>query len=74
MKAMTDEQAYAAMFYFLNQFYQHTKSDDVGGLLGAMSLVQGTPADPTIAEEWEEAVEFALGGGKAGNLVLTRDT
>jgi hypothetical protein len=66
--------AYAAMYYFLDQFYQRTKSDNVGGLLSTMSLLSdGEPADSRIADEWQEAVDVALGGGKAGNLVLTRD-
>lgn len=69
---LTGEQAYAAMYYFLDQFYQRTQSDDVGGLLGSMSLVAGEPADSAIGGDWEEAIEYALGGGKAGNLELTR--
>jgi hypothetical protein len=69
---LTEKQAHAAMYYFLDQFYQRTKSDDVGGLLGDMSLLpDGEPADSTISEEWEEAVQYVLGGGQAGNLVLT---
>ena len=38
MSTMTDKQAYAAMFRYLEQLYVHTKSDDLGGLLGGMSL------------------------------------
>ncbi|WP_428659121.1 hypothetical protein [Reyranella sp.] len=72
MRTMTDKQAYAAMYHFLDQYYQGTKSDDVGALLGAMSLLaDGEPADPAINSDWEDAVEFALSGGKAGNLVLS---
>lgn len=71
MKIMTAEQAYAAMYHFLDQYYQGTKSDDVGALLGAMSLLDGEPADSAIAGDWEDAVEFALSGGKAGDLILT---
>jgi hypothetical protein len=71
MKMMTENQAYAAMYHFLDQYYQGTQSDDVGALLGAMSLLDGEPADSAIASDWEDAVEFALSGGKAGDLVLT---
>jgi hypothetical protein len=71
MSNLTDEQAYAAMYYFLDQFYLRTKSDDVGGLLGSMSLLSdGSTADGAIALEWQEAVQFALKGGKAGALEL----
>jgi len=71
MKTMTEKQAYAAMYYFLDQYYQGTMSEDVGALLGAMSLLaDGEPADSAITSDWEDAVEFALSGGKAGNLVL----
>ena len=72
MSMMTDEQAYAAMYYFLDQYYMRTKSDDVGGLLSFMSLVEGEPADLAIRADWQEAVNFALNGGKAGNLELTK--
>jgi len=72
MTTLTDEQAYAAMFHFLEDFYLRTKSDDVGSLLGSMSLLSdGGPADPAVAEEWQEAVKFAVEGGKAGKLELT---
>ena len=71
MKTMTEEQAYAAMYHFLDQYFQQTKSDDVGALLGGMSLLDGEPVDAAVAGDWEDAVEFALAGGKAGNLVLT---
>jgi hypothetical protein len=71
MKMMTEKQAYAAMYHFLNQHYLGTQSDDIGALLGAMSLLDGEPADSAIAGDWEDAVKFALSGGKAGNLVLT---
>jgi len=68
---ITEEQAYAAMYHFLDQYYQQTKSDDVGALLGSMSLLNGEPVDSAISGDWEDAIEFALAGGKAGDLVLT---
>jgi len=58
---LTSEIAFKAMYSFLDNYYQLTKSDDVGGLLGSMSLLSdGSSADPAIKEEWEEAVEKAL--------------
>lgn len=54
---MTEQQAYAAMFFFLDRLYDRTKSDELGGLLGSMSpLADGMPADPAIKEDWREAV------------------
>ena len=61
---LTIEQAYRAMFYFLEQEYELTKSDELGGMLGSLSWgiwkdVAG-PADPGAWEEWMEAVQKAL--------------
>lgn len=64
MKQMTDDQAYIAMFYFLKQFYKRGPSDEIGNLLSFMSLVDGRPADPAFAQDWKEAVEYAINGGK----------
>ena len=69
---MTESQAYAAMFRFLEQLYLRTKSDDLGGLLGGMAkLEDGSPADPAVVEDWRLAVEYALKGGKPTPLKLT---
>lgn len=68
---MTEQQAYAAMFHFLEQIYERTKSDDLAGLLGGMSLLtDGSPADPAITNDWHDAVEYALQGGKPKPLAL----
>jgi len=54
---MTDAQACAAMFHFLEDFYFRTKSDDVGSLLGSMPLLpDGGTADPAVAKDWRKAV------------------
>lgn len=69
MAMMTDSQAYAAMFHFLKELYDRTKSDDLGGFLGAMALMEdGSMADPAMRRAWERAVEYALRGGKADFL------
>jgi hypothetical protein len=58
---MTEKQAYAAMFHFLEQLYKRTQSDELGGLLGGMSMLEdGSPADPAIFTDWQEAVQHAL--------------
>lgn len=61
MKSLTSHEAYCAMYAFLEEYYRLTGSDDVGGLLGAMSLLSdGTPADPAIEVDWSNAVSKAL--------------
>lgn len=71
MNTMTDRQAYAAMFHFLEEVYLRTKSDELGGLLGAMSILEdGSPADPAIVNDWGKAVAYALRGGQPGSLEL----
>jgi hypothetical protein len=71
MKTMTDKEAYSAMFYFLKQLHERTKSDDLGGFLGGMSLLpDGSAADPAVLHDWDKAVEFALEGGKPDSLTL----
>jgi len=71
MSTLTEEQAYAAMVHFLDQLYSRTKSDDLGALLGGMSLLpDGSTADAAIAYDWQEAIEYDLNGGKAGLLEL----
>ena len=71
MTMMTDKQAYAAMFYYLEQYYNRGKSDEIGWMLGDMSLLEdGSTADSAVEQEWQEAVDYALKGGEAGRLVL----
>ena len=60
---ITIEQAYRAMFYFLENEYELTKADELGGLLGSLSWQiweRGGPADPGVWEEWQEAISKAL--------------
>lgn len=37
---ITDRQAFQAMVLFLESFYERTKSDDVGGLLSDLILLE----------------------------------
>jgi hypothetical protein len=61
MNQLNPQQAYQAMFYFLEQHYNRTQSDAIGALLGSMSLLQdGSPADPALWQDWEQAVDQAL--------------
>jgi hypothetical protein len=71
MTLLTDEQAYAAMYHFLKQLYMRTKWDDVGALLGGMSMLKdGLPADPAVVDDWQQSVQYALKGGKPDFLEL----
>lgn len=54
---LTLKEAYAAMYAYLEEYYARTGSDDIGSLLGGMSLLSdGSPADPAAWEDWECAV------------------
>jgi hypothetical protein len=58
METLTTKQAFKAMVIFLEKFYERTKSDDVGGLLGDLMLLEGeTTADPAAWEDWLESVK-----------------
>ncbi|MCA8306857.1 hypothetical protein [Burkholderia seminalis] len=60
---LTIEQAFRAMFYFLDQEYERTKSDEIGGLLSSLSweITQGHgPADPGAWQDWIDAVQKAV--------------
>ncbi|MEL6302450.1 MAG: hypothetical protein AAFV47_11045 [Pseudomonadota bacterium] len=55
---MDRKEAFLAMYSFLEAEYELTKSDDLGGLLGSMSLLaDGSTADPAIWSEWENACD-----------------
>lgn len=59
MKDMvTIEQAYKAMYLYLEGLYDMTGSDDLAGFLGGMStLKDGKPADSAVWNDWLEAVD-----------------
>ena len=70
---LTEEQAYLAMFSFLEAEYLLTSSDEIGGLLGSMSLLPGgSTADPAVKEQWKESVDRALRGEVNAVLTLTK--
>jgi hypothetical protein len=54
---MTDLRAYKIMFRFLEDRYSCLPSDDLGALLGELSLQEdGKPEDLAIVKDWERAV------------------
>lgn len=61
MKNLSEKEAFLAMFAFLEQHYEITRSDDIGALLGSMALLKdGNTADPAIWEDWCKAVNRSL--------------
>ncbi|MGE5397585.1 MAG: hypothetical protein ACM3MK_08670 [Chitinophagales bacterium] len=59
---LTLEQAYRAMVVFLEGFYERTGSDDVGGLLGGMIILDdGETADPAAWNDWIDSVSKVKG-------------
>ena len=52
-KQLTIEQAYKAMFYFLENEYKSTEIDEIGGLLGSLSwkiFSDSQPANPGLPQ------------------------
>jgi hypothetical protein len=57
-KKLTVLEAYKAMFYFLENLYKLTKSDDLGGVLGSMMLLEDeSTADPAYWDDWLNAIK-----------------
>jgi hypothetical protein len=60
---LTLEQAFCAMFYFLEHEYELTKSDDIGAMLGSLDWTVWVgcdgPADPAAWQDWKDAVKKA---------------
>jgi hypothetical protein len=58
---LSQRQAYLCMFEFLRQHYERGPTDEIGGLLGSLSLLQdGSSADPAQWEDWKHAVQAVL--------------
>lgn len=71
MTQLSPQQAYLAMFAFLEEEYRLCPSDEVGGLLGGMSLLpDGSPADSALANQWQRAIEAACSGQVSAALAL----
>ncbi|NOK16311.1 hypothetical protein [Corallococcus carmarthensis] len=71
---LTIKEAYAAMFEYLKELYGMNPSDELGGLLGSMSLLDdGTPADPAVWSDWMLAVRKARQGAVDLRLKLKQE-
>lgn len=63
MTELTKQEAYLAMYSFLEHEYEMTKSDDIGSLLGGMSLLKdGGTADPAAWSDWENSINKVKSG------------
>ena len=55
---LTVEEAYGAMYRYLQRHLERTGSKEIAELLGGMSLLEdGTPVDPAVWSDWLEAVQ-----------------
>ena len=58
--SLTEQQAFAAMFRFLTDYWEpNGRPDEVGGLLGSLDrdlAGDGEPADPAAWSDWIAAV------------------
>jgi hypothetical protein len=71
MTQLTEQQAYLAMFAFVERQY-HGGAEELGALLGSLALMpDGSPADPAYKAEWSTAVQQALTGQVFAELKLS---
>ena len=67
------QEAYLAMFAFIDELYLRTKSDELGSLLGDLSLLSdGTTADPSAWQDWLRCVDKARRRVVDANLRIVR--
>lgn len=60
---LTDEQAYEAMYRYLQRLYDATGADYLAVLLGDMELREGgNSVDPACKYDWDLAVKDVLEG------------
>lgn len=59
---LTDLQAFYAMRFFLEKYYEETHSDDVGSLLSELQFFEKEreTADPAAWGEWMECINKVL--------------
>jgi len=70
---ITDKEAYTAMYLFLGELYEKFGYDQLGGLLGGMSLLKdGTTADPAIWNDWLRMIAKAKDGNTDLELHLKK--
>jgi hypothetical protein len=73
MDPVTEKEAFLAMYAFLADYYERTKSNEVGGLLGSLSLLpNGSTADAAMWDDWQKALQKAKDGTVDARLKLKR--
>ena len=71
MVNLTDQQAYLAMFRFLDRCRQ-LGFEKIGSLLGSLSLLpDGQPADQALATDWAAAVRDVVNGRVDAQMKLS---
>jgi hypothetical protein len=61
MRFLKNTEAFAAMQYFLDQYYWKTMADDIGGMSGCLMLMDDdSPVDQAFAEDWIDSVKVVL--------------
>lgn len=74
METLTKKQAYAAMYLFLEGIYSRTGSDELGALLGGMSLLpDGGTVDPAAWADWQEAIRRVIEENPSVGLDLRKE-
>lgn len=59
---LTTEEAFKSMVIFLEGYYERTGSNDVGGLLSDMMILDdGTTADPAAWNDWLASIQKIKG-------------
>jgi hypothetical protein len=70
---LTSEQAFLAMYAYLSEIYERSRSDEIGLILSDMSrLPDGSTADSAAAAAWDRSVRKALDGIVDANLRLRK--
>ncbi|MBX3450256.1 MAG: hypothetical protein KF777_11885 [Planctomycetaceae bacterium] len=72
-KEISVKEAYLAMYSFLDELYSKYGYEQLGGLLGGMSLLpDGSTADEAIWHDWLRCIEKAKAGQIDAELRLNR--
>ncbi|MGP0175242.1 hypothetical protein ACSVIJ_25665 [Pseudomonas sp. NCHU5208] len=68
---ITTKQACLVMIAFLENYYSLTNADEIGALLGGLSLLpDGSSADPASKSDWDNAIQKVLSGKMNAQLQL----
>jgi hypothetical protein len=69
MEVLTKDQAYTAMWYFMNEIYKRANAIELRDIVSSMPLLEdGTPVDAGVEEDWQNAVDYALKGGEVARF------